>query len=383
MGAFIVIAVCVTAGIVFCIRFISIRTSQFPVIARSFNSPRKAFWVCVLFYLAVGAILGVTINMINTSIVVIHFGGFWLLSELIFWILRKITGRKIPAWVPGVLAIIITVCYMIIAWYLCTNVREKDYVLQNSRLKGDLRIVQIADSHMGATFHASKFHDYILEINELHPDLVVITGDFVDDDTSREDMIESCRALGDLETKYGVYFCYGNHDKGYFSDKAKGWTNDDLLANLAENAVTVLQDETVLIDDRFYVIGRQDKSEESRGSGRMTPAQLTEGLDPDLYKIVLDHQPVEYDEEAEAGADLVLSGHTHGGQFFPFNNIGVLTREYDRSNGHENRDGTDFIVTSGISDWSLIFKTGCRSEYVVVDINMENGSENLQATENG
>jgi predicted MPP superfamily phosphohydrolase len=57
-----------------------------------------------------------------------------------------------------------------------------------------------------------------------------------------------------------------------------------------------------------------------------------------------------------------------GGQFFPFNNIGVLTRQYDRSYGLERRGNTDYIVTSGISDWNLIFKTGCRSEYVVIDV---------------
>jgi predicted MPP superfamily phosphohydrolase len=135
-----------------------------------------------------------------------------------------------------------------------------------------------------------------------------------------------------------------------------------------KNGVIVLQDDVQLVDGRFYVIGRQDKSESYRGVIRKTPAELMEGLDPDLYKIVLDHQPVEYREEALAGADLVLSGHTHGGQFFPFNQMGVLTGEYDRSYGHEQRDHTDFIVTSGISDWSLIFKTGCRSEYVVIDI---------------
>jgi predicted MPP superfamily phosphohydrolase len=93
------------------------------------------------------------------------------------------------------------------------------------------------------------------------------------------------------------------------------------MENLAKNDVIVLQDEVRLIDDRFYVIGRQDKSEEDRGAGRKTPAQLMEGLEPDLYRIVLDHQPCEYDQEEAAGASLVLSGHTHGGQFFPFNDI--------------------------------------------------------------
>jgi hypothetical protein len=304
---------------------------------------------------------------VNAAIIFIHFGGFWLLSELLFLILRKFAHKSIPVWVRGVFAILFTVCYMALAWYLCVHVWEKDYTLESSRLKGDLRIIQFADSHVGTTFHAQGLHEYVKEINALHPDIVVITGDFVDDSTTREDMTGSCAALSELETKYGVFFSYGNHDKGYY--QAKGWNNDDLMENLARNDVMILQDEALLIDKRFYVIGRQDRSDAMwNGSPRKTPLELMEGLDPDLYKVVLDHQPVEYDEEAQSGADLVLSGHTHGGQFFPFNSIGVLTNEYERSYGHEKRGHTDFIVTSGISDWSLIFKTGCRSEYVVIDV---------------
>lgn len=369
MGAFIVIIIGVTLGIIFCMIYIARRTASFPFVQRIAGGRRRpAYWISLSVYLAVFLILTLWLNIFNAVICIIHFGGFWLLSELIFHILRKTTHKKISSMVPGICAILFTVCYMITAWYLCTHVTETDYSLESAKLKGDLRIVQFADSHVGATFGAQGLLRYVHEINALHPDLVVITGDFVDDDTSAEDMTGSCEALGMLETKYGVFFSYGNHDKGYFSDRAKGWNNQDLLENLAENDVIVLQDEARLIDDRFYVIGRQDKSEADRGGTRMTPSELMSDLDPGLYKIVLDHQPCGYSEEARAGANLVLSGHTHGGQFFPFNQIGVLTREYDRSYGHEKRDDTDFIVTSGISDWTLVFKTGCRSEYVVVDV---------------
>ena len=368
MGAFQAIAYSVLASIIFCIGYISFRTARFPAVQMITGGRRwLAVLLCAALYLVIGYILYRVMNGVNAAIVSIHFGGFWLLCELLFLILRKITHKPAPVWAPGVFAILFTVCYMIAAWYLCSHVWEKDYSLENNRLKGNLRIIQFADSHVGTTFHAQGLHDYVEKINALHPDIVVITGDFVDDSTTREDMIGSCEALGDLETKYGVFFSYGNHDKGYYAEK--GWNNDDLLEHLAKNNVTVLQDEALLIDKRFYVIGRQDRFAAMwGGSSRKTPAELTDGLDPDLYKVVLDHQPVEYDEEAKADVDLVLSGHTHGGQFFPFNNTGVLTHEYDRSYGHEKRGTTDFIVTSGISDWALIFKTGCRSEYVVVDV---------------
>ena len=95
---------------------------------------------------------------------------------------------------------------------------------------------------------------------------------------------------------------------------------------------------------------------------------LTEGLDPSRYMIVIDHQPNDYDAEAAAGADLVLSGHTHGGQLIPITKVGEWIGANDATYGYERRGDTDFIVTSGISAWSILFKTGCKSEYVIIDI---------------
>ena len=183
-------------------------------------------------------------------------------------------------------------------------------------------------------------------------------------------MLAACRALGSLETTYGVYFVFGNHDKGYYNNDRRGYNSDDLVAELEKNGVTVLEDESVLVDNRFYIVGRADKSEELEGrSGYRKPvAELMQGLDADKYTIVLDHQPNDYDAEAAAKADLVLSGHTHGGQMLPINRIGEWIGANDFTYGYERIDSTDFIVTSGISDWAIDFKTGCRSEYVVIDI---------------
>ena len=68
-------------------------------------------------------------------------------------------------------------------------------------------------------------------------------------------MIEACRALGSLQTTYGVYFAFGNHDKGYHDPAARGFTGDDLITELKKNNVKVLQDENTLIDNRFISSG--------------------------------------------------------------------------------------------------------------------------------
>ena len=125
-----------------------------------------------------------------------------------------------------------------------------------------------------------------------------------------------------------------------------------------------LVDASELIDNRFYIVGRDDKINENR----LSAEDIVKDLDDDKYIIVMDHQPADYDNEAKTKADLVVSGHTHGGQFFPVTHFSFLITINDRFYGHEKREGTDFIVTSGISDWNLMFKTGTQSEYVVIDI---------------
>ena len=91
-------------------------------------------------------------------------------------------------------------------------------------------------------------------------------------------------------------------------------------------------------------------------------------IDTSKYIIIMDHQPTDYDNESNTAVDLVLSGHTHGGQLFPFNNAGKLFGLSDSIYGHTHLNGTDFIVTSGISDWALLFKTGTKSEYVIINV---------------
>ena len=95
---------------------------------------------------------------------------------------------------------------------------------------------------------------------------------------------------------------------------------------------------------------------------------LLHNLDKGKYMIVLDHQPADFVNQAKSGVDLVLSGHTHGGQLLPFNQVGKWIKANDLIYGHEKRKNTDFIVTSGISAWAIKFKTGTKSEFVIIDV---------------
>ena len=191
--------------------------------------------------------------------------------------------------------------------------------------------------------------------------MLLICGDFVDDDTKRQDLLDACAALGKMQTKYGIYYVYGNHDLGYF--RYRDFTADELRQALAENGVTLLADETEVISEHISVTGRLDAN-----ADRAEISALAADADTSLYRILLDHQPTDYDAEAAAGYDLVLSGHTHGGHIFPAGQIGLVISENDALYGHEKRGNTDFIITSGISGWAIPFKTGAVSEYCIIDV---------------
>lgn len=313
-----------------------------------------------------------TLGSINAMICIIHLMAIWLICDGVSKLVERKRKKKFVKYYTGLFAMGVTVVYLLCGAYLAYHVWRTEYTLTTDKPVGNLRIVQFADSHVGTTFDGEGFAEQVDAMQAENPDVVLITGDYVDDDTTKEDMIAACRALGSLRTTYGVYYAFGNHDKGYYGSDFRGYSGDDLIAELEKNHVTVLQDETALVGENFYIIGRQDRSEEQRGQSRASMEELVSGLEPDKYTIVLDHQPHDYDAQAEAGVDLVLSGHTHGGQLFPVNYMGEWTGENDKTYGLETRKNTNFIVTSGISDWAIKFKTGCKSEYVVVDVQGKN-----------
>lgn len=309
------------------------------------------------------------VNIWSVAIVMIHLFIFWMLCDLVVKIVRMISGKKSEKNWAGAAAIAVTAVYLAFGWYFAHHIDITNYQLRSDKIKGQgMRIALIADSHLGITLDGEKFAEQMKRIDECKPDIVIVAGDYVDDESKRSDMERSCQALGEINAKYGVYFVFGNHDKGYYSEGYRDFSEDDIRKSLTSNGVIILEDEICSIGDDFLLVGRNDRSNKER----LTMEELVNDIDKSKYCIVSDHQPNDYDAEADAGADLVLSGHTHGGPLFPAGQIGVLMGANDSFYGLEHRKDTDFIVTSGISGWALPFKTGTKSEIVIVDINRQN-----------
>ena len=310
-------------------------------------------------------IIFIIFGYMNTIIILFHMFIFILFSKLIFLLIKKITNKKINEKIIIIIGLVISIIYLGIAYYLDHHVFETTYNVTTNKDIGvdNFRILQISDSHVGTTFDGDGFNDLVTRMNNIKDiDIVVITGDFVDDDTSKEDMIKSCEALSRFNTKYGVYYIYGNHDKGYYYGRE--FSASDLANELFKNNVVILEDEYQLITDNIYLIGRQD----AYVSNRANIKDVVKNLDKNKYMIVLDHEPNDYQNESESEVDLVLNGHTHGGQLFPLGYVGLLLGQNDMFKGTKKINNTTFIINSGISDWAMDFKTGTKSEYTIINI---------------
>lgn len=354
----------VTVGSVAGVIFLISRTRRFDFVKKVFEKNKALGWLVSLFPIAVCALF-LFINTFAFIIALLHLVVIWLLCDIIGFIIRKCRKQeKREHYITGWIAIAVTTLYLCYGWFCAHYVFETDYEFKTAKPLGQdrLRIVEIADLHLGITLDGDEFQEQCDRVNETQPDVVFICGDFVDDDSEREDMIKACDALGSLKTKYGVYWIYGNHDRGYY--QYRDFTSAEMLEHLTRNNVTVLRDESIELTDSIVVVGREDRSV----GDRMTAEQVMSGVDTSKYVIMLDHQPNDYAAEAAVHPDLVLSGHTHGGHIFPAGPIGALMGANDRIYGTEERDGTTFIVTSGISGWGIPFKTFTISEFVVIDI---------------
>jgi predicted MPP superfamily phosphohydrolase len=219
------------------------------------------------------------------------------------------------------------------------------------------RIVQLSDVHVGPTIGKEFIEDLITRVNALDPDVVAITGDLVDGSVA--DLGAFVAPLAKLRAKHGVYFVTGNHE--YYSG-APEW-----IAFLETLGVRVLRNERVAIggDDGFDLAGIDDWSAHGNGHGADLPRAL-EGRDAKRALVLLAHQPRAIIEAAALGVGLQLSGHTHGGQIFPWNFMVRLQQPYVA--GLHTHEGAQIYVSSGTGYWGPPMRLGAPAEITHIEV---------------
>ena len=224
-----------------------------------------------------------------------------------------------------------------------------------------LRIVTFSDAHLSATYGGRRFERLVELVNEQRPDVVAIVGDLVDGDVA--ELRAEAAPLADLVSEQGVFFVTGNHE--YFVD-TDGW-----LRHLPSLGVDVLRNERVAIGRggaTFDLAGIDDRTAAASGlpgHGADLDAAL-DGRDDATPVVLLAHQPFMVEQARAAGVGLQLSGHTHGGQLWPFDY--VIRLDQPSVEGLSRHGDTQLYVTSGGGYWGPPMRVGARPEITVVEL---------------
>lgn len=222
-----------------------------------------------------------------------------------------------------------------------------------------MRIVQITDVHVGPTIGREFIEGIVARVNALRPDAIAITGDLVDGSVA--ELAEHVAPLAKLEAKHGVYFVTGNHE--YYSGA------DEWIAHLEKLGVKVLRNEHVRIggEDGFDLAGIDDHSSGGFGNGHGPDLRRAlHGRDAARACVLLAHQPRGIELADELGVDLQLSGHTHGGQIFPWNFAVRLQQPFVA--GLHRLTRAQIYVSRGTGYWGPPMRVGAPAEITEIEL---------------
>ena len=308
-------------------------------------------------------------------VVLLHIVVLALVMDLLNYIFKILSKRNTitfnkwrTVYESGIVPIILTAIILAYGYWNMNDIVEKDYKIytnKNIREEG-YRVAMISDLHYGTVMNREKLQAVCNDIEEAEPDIVVLCGDIVDEKTTIEQMKEATEILGDIKSKYGVFYIYGNHDDARYSS-IPSYTKDELKNELLSNNIYVLVDESYEINDDLVIVGRDDEGF-SKEEGRKSSEDLIANIDKSKFILLLDHQPSELNLNSSLGYDLQLSGHTHKGQIWPAGLISELFNFNELEYGYKKIGDYEIIVSSGISGWNYPIRTGSKSEYLIIDI---------------
>lgn len=224
-----------------------------------------------------------------------------------------------------------------------------------------LTVAVASDLHLGNIVGNRHLRKMVAKINRMQPDIILLAGDVLDD--SIEPFIRNGMTgqLKQLKARHGVFAVLGNHE--YYGGSIGQYT--ELMAGIG---IRVLQDE-VAETAGVYIVGRKDKTAESLEGGRISVPALLEGLDLSRPVIMMDHQPTGFDIAAQAGVDVLLSGHTHRGQIAP--NHWITKRLFELDWGYLLKDKLHVVVSSGYGTWGPPIRLASRSELIKLEVLLE------------
>lgn len=355
----------------------------------------KVPFAVVYLFMALSPVIAFLLPKSAVAIVIRRISTYWigimlysLLYVVLFDLLRLIAKHtKLKNTLLFSRGSVISIGSVVVACAVATclygifnarNIKVNEYSVTVNKSCGSdkhLKAVLVADLHMGYAIGVDHITNMVEKINQQDADIVIIAGDIFDNSYDGMDDREGIKAqLKSIKSKYGVYAVYGNHDidekilMGFTFDWGGKQLHNEKMTNfMKECNIKLINDESVLINDEFYLVGRRDTDKPGTEDGtRAEISELTKDLDKTKPIFVLSHEPDELQKTADAGADIDFSGHTHDGQLFPGNlTIGLF---WENPCGMIKKDNMYSIVTSGVGVYGTFMRVGTDAEICSVDI---------------
>lgn len=333
-----------------------------------------AILISIVICLLTLSTLVVYIMPYNVGSIVGKLGSYWMGISLMLaialaaigalgGILSRLSIADISRNSITVIALVLVAAITVYGVYNSSKVDIVSYDVNIAKYhKGEsIKIIAISDLHLGYINTNNKLQESINKINAMNPDLVVILGDLFDNNfLAVQNNDKTSEILNNIKSTYGTYLCWGNHDAGSTFTQMKEF--------IMKTNIKVLEDEVIDIDSKVLLAGRLDSFPIGyQGEKTRATSLQIDNLNKDIPKIVLDHQPSNINEYI-GSYDLILSGHTHGGQVYPLNYITQKIFSIDYGYDIFEAD-THVVVTSGLGTWGPPIRVGTRNEIVEIKLN--------------
>jgi uncharacterized protein len=281
------------------------------------------------------------------------------LTNLFVWILSMTDLSKdfVILW-AGIIFLSIFSILFIYGTYNAYSPIVRSYsvtIPKQANHRSSLKIAMASDMHFGHLSGLSHLNRLVQKISELKPDIILLPGDIIDDDPEPFIRKKMGDVMKELSAPLGIYGVLGNHE--YYGRAIPAFVKE-----MERVGVNILQDEMVLVEESFWLVGRKDKTD----SRRQPIEELVKSLDFSIPIIMMDHQPAQIKQAEQSRVDLLLSGHTHRGQMAP--NHLVTRKIFDLDWGYRQFTQLHVIVSSGFGFWGPPIRIGSRSEIVLIDV---------------
>lgn len=304
-------------------------------------------WLALFLYLLLFVIAVDIIRLLNSWL---HF-----VPNPIFSFIANGKLLFISAWI---LAFSITAAGWLNARY--PRVHNVEITI-DKEIKGydELKIVLATDIHMGAMIGKKRISEMVDKINAQNPDIVLLGGDLVDHNPLFMKYEKIGPEFSRIKSPLGIYAVAGNHE---FIGHAQ-----ISIDYLQQYGVQYIRDTLINVQGILQIAGRDDRERlQHEGTPRKQIEAVMKNIKPDLPLILMDHQPMEYASAAKYGVDLMVSGHTHKGQLWPF---GYITNAiFENDYGLMIKGKTNYYTSSGYGTWGPPVRTGNRPELVVITV---------------